>query len=108
MLQGGSLSVDKSLWYMLEYTWRRRGKWVAVDVGPGLDLVATTAGGKEISLKILYAHESSKMLGIWIAPYDNKTKLITELKNESINRGAKVKSGNSSHEKAWNTLNINI
>ena len=40
---GGSLSVDKSWWYMLEYTWRR-GKWVAVDAGPGLDLVAITAG----------------------------------------------------------------
>ena len=36
------LSVDKSYWYMLKYT-RRRRKWVAVDAGPGLELVSTTA-----------------------------------------------------------------
>ena len=104
---GGSLSVEKSWWYMLEYIWRR-GKWVAVDAGPGLDLVAKTSGGTEISLKRLQTHESSKMLGIWIAPDGNKKKLITEMKNEAINWGAKVKSGNSSREEAWTALNTNL
>ena len=69
---GGALSIEKSWWYMIEYIWRR-GKWVAVDSGPGFDLVATTAAGEDISSKRLHAHESSKMLGIWIVPDGNKT-----------------------------------
>ena len=104
---GGSLSVEKSWWYMLEYIWRR-GKYVAVDAGPGLDLVAKTSGGTEISLKRLQTHESSKMLGIWIAPDGNKKKLITEMKNEAINWGSKVKLGNSSREEAWTALTTNL
>ena len=63
---GGALSIEKSWWYMIEYTWKR-GKWIAVDSEPGFDLVATTAAGDDISLKRLHAHESSKMLGIWIS-----------------------------------------
>ena len=39
-------------------------------------------------MKRLHAHESSKMLGIWIAPNGNKTTLISELKNEVIKGNA--------------------
>ena len=104
---GGSLNVSKSWWYMIEYTWKKR-KWLTVDSDLGLDLVATTKDGTSISLKRLHAHESSKMLGIWIAPDGNKRKLIADLQNEAIAWGSKVQAGNTSREETWTALTTNL
>ena len=104
---GGSLSIEKSWWYMIDYVWKL-GKWNAVDSTLDLDLVATTATGEIISLKRLHSHEASKMLGIWIAPDGNKEKLITELKKEAISWGSHVRTGNSSCKETWIALNTNI
>ena len=73
-----------------------------------LDLVATTKHGTTVSLKRLGASDSSKMLGIWIAPDGNKTKLVKELKEASIDWGSKVYAGNTTRNEAWIALNSNI
>ena len=65
---GGSLSVDKSWWYLTEYFWKR-GKWVVEDATTELDLLATSSQGGRVSLKRLQAHDASKILRIWVAPY---------------------------------------
>ena len=48
------------------------------------------------------------MLGVWVAPDGSHTKLIREQKISAIEWGAKVKSGNSSREEAWQALHSNI
>ena len=104
---GGALSVEKSWWYMVDYVWKR-GKWIAKDSGPTLDLVATSSSGERISLKRLYAHEASKMLGIFIAPDGNKKELIKDLKSAAINWGVNMRGGHSTRKEAWTALNTNI
>ena len=49
---GGSLSIDKSWWYLVEYV-RKRGKWVANDAELGKDLIVTSPTGDRLSLKRL-------------------------------------------------------
>ena len=104
---GGALSVEKSWWYLVDFVWKR-GKWVAKDAETELDLVATSSKGERVSLRRLRAHEASKMLGVWVAPDGSHTKLIREQKISAIEWGAKVKSGNSSREEAWQALHSNI
>ena len=87
---GGALSVSKSWWYLIEYVWKR-GKWEATDAENELDLVAKDTSGNIVSLKRLYCHESSKMLGVWIAPDGNQVKLIEDLKKIPWNGAIKQK-----------------
>ena len=61
-----------------------------------------------MSLQRLGASDSSKMLGIWIAPDGNKTKLVKELKEACIDWGSKVYAGNTTRNEAWIALNSNI
>ena len=93
------LSVEKSWWYLVEYIWKR-GEWVANDANPGVDLIATSSAGELVSLKRLQAHNTSKILGVWVAPDGNNTTIIKE-KNASIEQGDKVGSGKSSRQDAW-------
>ena len=60
---GGDLGVEKSWWYLVDYVWSR-DKWVAHDAEMGLDLVATNNLGHTVSLKLIRAKESSKILGV--------------------------------------------
>ena len=57
----GALSIDKSWWYLIEYVCKR-GKWVASDTNLEVDLVVVSSTGEFLSLKILQANESFKML----------------------------------------------
>ena len=68
---GGALSVDKSWWYLVEFVWSK-GKWKASDAEGNLDLIAESVEGDRISLKRLYAHEASEMLGVLIAPTETR------------------------------------
>ena len=104
---GGALSVDKSWWYLVDFVWKR-GKWIASDATTDIDLVATSSSGERVSLKRLQAHQASKMLGVWIAPDGNHKTIVREQKISAIEWGAKVKSGNSSREEAWQALHSNI
>ena len=67
----------------MEYVWKR-GKWVASDAENEIDLVATDCSGNNISSKQLHCHQASQMFGVWLAPDDNKSKIITEPKNATI------------------------
>ena len=104
---GGAISVDKSWWYLVEYIWKK-GRWVANDAGLDLDLVATSTDGELVSLKRLYAHEASEMLGVWVAPDGNKNTLIEHQRNAAIAWGAKIKSGHPSQLEAWQALHSNL
>ena len=54
---GGSIGVEKSWWYLVEYIWKK-GKWVASDANLDLDLVATSTDGESVSLRRLHANEA--------------------------------------------------
>ena len=73
---GGAIRTDKSWWYLVEYTWKR-GKWIAKDSMPHLDLVATGLDGEEVSLQRLMCNTAVEMLGIWVAPNGGKSKQIS-------------------------------
>jgi len=104
---GGAISVDKSWWYLIDYVWKR-GKWIANDADTDIDLVANSAGGEVVSLKRLQADEASKMLGVWLTPNGDNTKLVKELRQSAIEWGSKVRSGNPSRKEAWQALHSNI
>ena len=104
---GGALSVEKSWFYLVDYVWSK-GKWTAIDAAKDLDLVATSADGNLVSLKRLYADNASEMLGVWIAPSGNQSKLIQELQQKAMEWGARVRLGNPSQEEAWHALHCTI
>ena len=72
---GGALSADKSWFYLIDYVWLK-GKWAAHDATTDIDLVATNVEGNIVSLKRLYADEASELLGVWIAPNGDHSKLV--------------------------------
>ena len=76
---GGALRPDKSWWYLVYYQWER-GKWKAMDVGS--DKVLTAKGPDDVTqnLKHLEVTESAEMLGVWMSPSGNRSKLISHLK----------------------------
>ena len=104
---GGALRPDKSWWYLVEYVWKR-GKWVATDAGDNLTLQATGPDGQLEDLKYLSVTESAEMLGVWMSPSGNKTKLIQVLKQAAVDWAAKVKLGRPSKAAAWTALTTNI
>ena len=104
---GGALIVEKSWWYLVEYIWKR-GKWVANDAGNELDLVATDTSGNNVSLNRLHCYESSQMLGVWLVPSSNKSKIIQELKKATVAWGAKARAGHLSQSEAWAALHTTI
>ena len=105
---GGALSVEKSWWYMIDYNYKKGGKWIATDAGVNLQLAATSSSGERVPLKRLHADEASKMLGIYVAPDGNKEALIKDLKTAAVSWGSKMRNGNSTRIEAWTALNTNI
>ena len=104
---GGTISVDKSWYFLIDYVWAR-GVWKASDVTTQADLVATSHVGNQVSLKRLLASEPSNMLGVWFAPNGDNSKLILELKKVSLQWGARIRLGNPSPAEAWNALNYTL
>ena len=107
---GGALNLDpsKSYWYLVEYVWKR-GKWVArdADLG-GFDLVARTADNEWVSMTRLSGDQESEMLGLFMSPSGNKTRMLEKLRTLAIEWGAKVRSGRSSQEETWVALKTTI
>ena len=64
---GAALAVDKSWYYLVDYTWKR-GQWVMYDPGNSFDLVATDANNTLISLRRLCHTEAADVLDIWMSP----------------------------------------
>ena len=46
-----------------------------------VDLVAKAPNGDEVSLKRLHVDEAAEMLGVWMTPSENNTKIASTLKN---------------------------
>ena len=80
---GGAIRTDKSWWYLIDYVWKR-GKWVASDPDVNLDLVANDVDGTRVSLSRLRCDEAAQMLGVWIAPSGDNTKIVQSLKKDAI------------------------
>ena len=104
---GGAISVDKSWYYLVDYVWAK-GKWTAHDATIGLDLIATSTDGSQVSLKRLFANEPSEMLGVWFTPNGNNAKIVSELKTIALQWGARIRLGNPSPAEAWQALTCTI
>ena len=104
---GGALRPDKSWWYLIEYVWNR-GQWIAADARDDLDLVAPTPTGIDVSLKRLKADESAELLGVWMAPSGNNTKLVKVLKKHAVEWAGRIKLGNPSQTEAFTALKTTI
>ena len=59
------------------------GKWICDDPMFGTDLVAEDLDGNSVSLHRLCHHEATEMLGIWMVPEGNSTKLVNSLKQKA-------------------------
>ena len=70
-------------------------------------MVATGADGKRI-IKSLMCNTAAEMLGIWVAPDEDKSKQISILKSAALDWGGKVRIGHSSPEEVWTALHTNI
>ena len=104
---GGAIRTDKSWWYLIDYVWKR-GKWVASDPDVNLDLVANDVNGTRVSLSRLRCDEAAQMLGVWIAPSEDNTKIVQSLKKDALQWGGKVRHSHSTPEEAWTALHCNI
>jgi len=98
---GGALNLDpsKSYWYLVEYVWKR-GSWVAADaeIGGinGFDLMARSADNELISLTCLQCNQASEMLGLYMAPSGDKSRMLEKLRTTAVEWAAKVRAGTSS------------
>ena len=106
-VNGGSISIDKSWWYLVEYIWKK-GKWVASDAHLDLDLVVTSTGGESVSLQRLHMDKVSEILGVWVAPDGNRSKVVQHQRNTAIDWGSKIKMGHPSQLEAWQALHSTI
>ena len=104
---GGSIKIDKSWWYLVDYVWKRE-KWVGTNAHEDLDLVARGSDGREVSLQSLRCDEAAEMLGVWLAPNGNRQKVLSVLKKTDLDWGSKVRLGNPSTGEVWTTLHTNI
>ena len=87
---------------------RHHGKWIAADARDDLDLYATAPSGDEVGLKRLHADNAAEMLGIWMAPSGNKSKLVSVLKNYALKWVSKIKLGKQLQEEAFTALKMTI
>ena len=83
---GGAISTGKSWWYLIDFVWKR-GKWVAADPHSNLDLIASDKNGNRIALSHLRSDEAAEMLGAWLAPNGDNTKVISVLKTAAVKWG---------------------
>ena len=100
---GGALNLDPSkiYWYLVEYVWKR-GKWVAPDADlGGFDLVAHTADNEWVSMTQLSGNQELAMLGLFMPPSGNKTRMLEKLHTIAIELGAKVRMGHFSPQETW-------
>lgn len=104
---GGTLRPDKSWWYLIEYVWHR-GKWIAADARDDLDLFAIAPNGDEVTLKRLHADTSAEMLGIWMSPSGNNSKIVSVLKRQALEWAGKIRLGRPSKEEAFTALKTTI
>ena len=110
---GGALNLDpsKSYWYLVEYVWKR-GSWVAADADiggiNGFDLMARNADNEWISLTRLQCNQASEMLGLFMAPSGDKSRMLEKLRTTAVEWAAKVRSGTSSQEETWTALKSTI
>ena len=70
--------------------------------------MAKDSSGNIVSLKHLHCDKASQMLGVWLAPNGNKSKIITELKKVTIEWGAKSRRGHTPQPEAWTALHSTI
>ena len=74
---------------------------MANDAELGKDLIVTSPTGDQFLLNRLRCDAASKILGVWLAPNGNHTKIVAELKEPAIEWGEKVRVGNYSYHEAW-------
>jgi len=87
----------------------KHGKWIATDADLGdFDLVARAADGEFISLTRLNCNDESEMLGLWMCPSGQNTKMINSLRLAAANWAAKLRIGRSSQAEAWTALHTTI
>ena len=104
---GGALRPDKSWWYLVKYHWDR-GTWKATDAGADKVLTAKGPDGVVQTLKHLDVSESAEMLGVWMSPSGDRSKLVSHLKRQAIDWAGKVRLGRASQDEAWTALTTNV
>ena len=104
---GGALRSDKSWWYLVAFAWKK-GQWIPTDVGDNLNLTAADSSGQQVTLQYLPCSQASKMLGVWMAPDGNTTKLESVLKDQVTSWASKISDSSTSQLDAWTALSATI
>ena len=81
---------------------------MASDPEVGIALMADDITGERLTLSRLRCDEAAEMLGVWMAPDGNRTKVVAELKASAVEWGGKISQGNTSRREAWTALQSNI
>ena len=103
---GGQIEASKSWWYLADVTWKK-GKWIISDALPEASLTLMD-GENEINLQRLKVHQASEMLGVWMCPNGDHSKMLQELRQVSARWASKIQAGNPSREVAWTALHKTI
>ena len=81
---------------------------MATDPDIGIDLMADDISGERLTLTRLRCDEAAEMLGVWMAPNGNTSKVVSELKASAVKWGGRIIQGNSSRQEAMTALQSNI
>ena len=104
---GGALRSDKSWWYLVSFAWKK-GKWIPTDAGDNINLLANDISGHEVTLQYLPCSHASEMLGVWMAPDGNTTKIESILTAHASNWASNISNSTASQLETWTALSTTI
>ena len=104
---GGALEPSKSWYYLVDYK-MKRGKWTAYNPPCPLTLSTRDKNKATIDLQRLPCDKASEMLGIYMAPSGNRTKMVEELRKKAVDWASRIRLGRASPQVAWTALHTTI
>jgi hypothetical protein len=104
---GGALEPSKSWYYLVDYK-MKRGQWKAYNPPCPLTLSTRDKNKATIDLQRLPCNKASEMLGIYMAPSLNLTKMVEELRKKAVDWASRIRLGRASPQVAWTALHTTI
>ena len=103
---GGTIKVEKSWWYLINYNWSEDGIWTyETDNTSTQHLTATNATGEKKILKQIPIHQGQKMLGVHLTPNGSNKLQFDKMKEKVTLFAERVRTGHLHRHEAWLALN---
>ena len=97
----------KSWYYLVDYK-MKRGQWKAYNPPCPLTLSTRDKTKATIDLQRLPCDKVSEMLGIYMAPFGNRNKMVEALRKKAVDWASRIRLGRASPQVAWTALHTTI